>query len=97
MSTAEEQACADTLAAIRRWLALRLARLESSPPTVSGVLFADTELKLDPNLQAAMALTHIYEEVLRLASVQRTAARRPVGRVGFPAPAQKYDAISCPA
>lgn len=76
MSCAEDQACSDTLAAIRRWLALRLARLEANPPALSRILCAEAELNLDPNLQTALALTHVYEEALRIATLQRANAER---------------------
>jgi hypothetical protein len=96
MSSAEDQACSDTLAAIRRWLALRLARLEANPPSLSGILCAEAELNLDPNLQTALALTHVYEEALRIAGLQRANARRPAKRVcpEPPGPAQKYQSYS---
>jgi hypothetical protein len=76
MSSGEDQACSDALAAIRRWLELRLAKLEASSLALPGVQRADPELAADPNLQTALALTHIYEEALRISALQKTNTRQ---------------------
>jgi hypothetical protein len=92
MSSAEDQACSDALAAIRRWLALRLARLEASPSAACGTLSVERELGVDPNLQTVLALTRVYEEGLRIASLQRANAWRLLKRTGQDGsgPAQSY-------